>query len=333
MLQKLKIPKSMTNWILCDREEFTPCYLKSYDKGVLESKIDRALRFLENCEVCPRKCHVNRLENKRGICLVGRYAKVSSFFQHFGEEDCLRGFNGSGTIFFSYCNLKCVFCQNFDVSWKGEGNEVTAKDIAEMMVFLQEKGCHNINWVTPEHVVPQIIEAMPYAIEMGLRLPIVYNTSSYDSIDSLKLMEGIVDIYMPDFKFFTPELAKFYLTAENYPEAAMNAIKEMHSQVGELKFDENGLALRGVLLRHLVMPGFLSETEKIMEWVANGVSKDTYVNIMEQYYPAGMVLKQPERYKLITRQITNSEFEKAIEIAKRFGLHRFDERWIRRFGL
>ncbi len=318
--------KTANEWFLCNREEFVPSYLKSYDKGVLQSKIDRALKLLENCEVCPRKCHVNRLENKRAICLSGRHAKVSSFFPHFGEEDCLRGWNGSGTIFFSYCNLRCVFCQNFDVSWQGSGEEVTAEDIAEMMIFLQEKGCHNINWVTPEHVVPQIIEAMPYAIEMGLSLPIVYNTSSYDSIDSLKLMEGIVDIYMPDFKFFTPDLAKFYLTAENYPETAMNAIKEMHSQVGELKFDENGLALRGVLLRHLVMPGFLNETEKVLEFIANEVSKDTYINIMDQYYPAGMVLKQPERYKQITRRITNSEFEKAVKIAKKVGLHRFDER-------
>lgn len=231
MPQKLRIPKSVNEWMLCKREDFTPAYLKCYDKGVLESKIDRALRCLENCEVCPRKCHVNRIENKRGICLIGRYAKVSSFFPHFGEEDCLRGCNGSGTIFFSFCNLRCVFCQNFDVSWRGEGNEVSSKDIAEMMISLQEKGCHNINWVTPEHVVPQIIEALPHAIEMGLSLPIVYNTSSYDSLESIKLMEGIVDIYMPDFKFFTPELAKFYLTAEDYPEVAMGAIKEMHSQL------------------------------------------------------------------------------------------------------
>ncbi len=265
MLLKTKIPKSIIEWILCDRAEFTPAYLKSYDKGVLEKKIDKALKILENCEVCPRNCHVNRLENRRAICMIGRYAKVSSFFQHFGEEDCLRGWNGSGTIFFSYCNLRCVFCQNFDISWKGEGSEVTPKQIAEMMISLQERGCHNINWVTPEHVVPQIIEAMPHAIEMGLNLPIVYNTSSYDSLESLKLLDGIVDIYMPDFKFFTPKLAKFYLTAENYPEATMNAIKEMYSQAGELRFDENGLALRGVLLRHLVMPGFLNETKKIMK--------------------------------------------------------------------
>jgi len=280
-------------WFLCNREDFIPAYLKSYDKGILERKVDKALKILENCEVCPRRCNVNRVKNKLGICRIGRYAKVSSFFPHFGEEDCLRGWNGSGTIFFSFCNLKCVFCQNFEVSWIGEGIEVGPKEIAKMMIILQEKGCHNINLVTPEHVVPQILEAIPFAIEMGLNLPIVYNTSSYDSIESLKLMEGIVDIYMPDFKFFTPKLAKFYLTAEDYPKVAMAAIKEMHSQVGELKFDENGLALRGVLLRHLVMPGFLNETKKIMKWVANEISKDTYVNLMDQYYPAGMVLKQP----------------------------------------
>jgi putative pyruvate formate lyase activating enzyme len=311
-------------WFLCNREDFIPAYLKSYDKGILERKVDKALKILENCEVCPRRCNVNRVKNKLGICRIGRYAKVSSFFPHFGEEDCLRGWNGSGTIFFSFCNLKCVFCQNFEISWIGEGIEVGPKEIAEMMIILQEKGCHNINLVTPEHVVPQILEAIPFAIEMGLNLPIVYNTSSYDSIESLKLMEGIVDIYMPDFKFFTPKLAKFYLTAEDYPKVAMAAIKEMHSQVGELKFDENGLALRGVLLRHLVMPGFLNETKKIMKWVANEISKDTYVNLMDQYYPAGMVLKQPEKYKKIARRITREEFNKAVEIARRFGLHRFD---------
>jgi len=311
-------------WFLCNREDFIPAYLKSYDKGILERKVDKALKILENCEVCPRRCNVNRVKNKLGICRIGRYAKVSSFFPHFGEEDCLRGWNGSGTIFFSFCNLKCVFCQNFEVSWIGEGIEVGPKEIAKMMIILQEKGCHNINLVTPEHVVPQILEAIPFAIEMGLNLPIVYNTSSYDSIESLKLMEGIVDIYMPDFKFFTPKLAKFYLTAEDYPKVAMAAIKEMHSQVGELKFDENGLALRGVLLRHLVMPGFLNETKKIMKWVANEISKDTYVNLMDQYYPAGMVLKQPEKYKKIARRITREEFNKAVEIARRFGLHRFD---------
>ena len=311
-------------WFLCNREDFIPAYLKSYDKGILERKVDKALKILENCEVCPRRCNVNRVKNKLGICRIGRYAKVSSFFPHFGEEDCLRGWNGSGTIFFSFCNLKCVFCQNFEVSWIGEGIEVGPKEIAKMMIILQEKGCHNINLVTPEHVVPQILEAIPFAIEMGLNLPIVYNTSSYDSIESLKLMEGIVDIYMPDFKFFTPKLAKFYLTAEDYPKVAMAAIKEMHSQVGELKFDENGLALRGVLLRHLVMPGFLNETKKIMKWVANEISKDTYVNLMDQYYPAGMVLKQPEKYKKIARRITREEFNKAVEIARRFGLHRFE---------
>jgi putative pyruvate formate lyase activating enzyme len=311
-------------WFLCYREDFIPAYLKSYDKGILERKVDKALKILENCEVCPRRCNVNRVKNKLGICRIGRYAKVSSFFPHFGEEDCLRGWNGSGTIFFSFCNLKCVFCQNFEVSWIGEGIEVGPKEIAKMMIILQEKGCHNINLVTPEHVVPQILEAIPFAIEMGLNLPIVYNTSSYDSIESLKLMEGIVDIYMPDFKFFTPKLAKFYLTAEDYPKVAMVAIKEMHSQVGELKFDENGLALRGVLLRHLVMPGFLNETKRIMKWVANEISKDTYVNLMDQYYPAGMVLKQPEKYKKIARRITREEFNKAVEIARKFGLHRFD---------
>lgn len=321
------MPRSISEWILCNREEFTPAYLNSYDKGVMERKVDKALKLLESCTVCPRNCRVNRIENRAGICMSGRYAKVSSSFQHFGEEDCLRGWSGSGTIFFSFCNLRCVFCQNFDISWQGNGREAKPKDIARMMLSLQSRGCHNINFVTPEHVVPQIMEAMPYAIELGLNLPIVYNTSSYDSQESIELMNGIVDIYMPDFKFFSPENAKSYLSAENYPQAAMAAIKEMHSQVGELRFDENGFALRGVLLRHLVMPGFLAETERIMQWTAGKVSKDTYVNIMDQYYPAGMVLKQ-ERYSQINRRITKEELEEAMKIARHFGLHRFDERWL-----
>jgi len=325
---KLNPPNYIKEWILCKREEFVPAYLKLFDKGMLEKKVEKALSLLESCCVCPRNCKSNRIENKIGFCKIGRFARVASYFPHFGEEDCLRGWNGSGTIFFSGCNLMCVFCQNFDISYRPVGKEVTPIELAEIMIELQNMGCHNINLVTPEHVVPQIIEALPHAIEMGLNLPIVYNTSSYDSLESLNLMEGIVDIYMPDFKFFSPEKSLFYLRAKNYPEIAKETIKEMYRQVGDLKFDENGLALRGLLVRHLVMPNNLEETEKILKFIAEEISKHTYINIMDQYYPSGAVLENPEKYKEIARKITSNEYKKALEIARNFGLYRIDSRWL-----
>src|SRR3990170_4730453 len=248
----------------------------------------------------------------------GDTARVSSYFPHLGEEDCLRGWKGSGTIFFSLCNLRCVFCQNYDISQFPQGGEVSPARLAEMMIELQQCGCHNINFVTPEHVVPEILEAMPLAAERGLRLPLVYNTSSYDSLDSLHLLDGIVDIYMPDFKFWDPQLSLRYLKAKDYPEAARQAIREMHRQVGELKMDENGIANRGVLVRHLVMPGGIAGTEAIMRFLAEEVSPNTYVNVMNQYYPAGRV--GPHQFVEINRTITPKEYEIALESARRAGL-------------
>ena len=210
------------------RTKFEPAYLKLYESGELERRVERALALLEDCAVCPRDCRVNRLADKFAVCKTGRYAVVSSAFPHFGEEDCLRGWNGSGTIFFSWCNLRCVFCQNYDISWQGGGRATKPAELAALMLALQERGCHNINFVTPEHVVPQILEALPLAIKAGLRLPLVYNTSAYDSLDSIKLMDSVVDIYMPDFKFWDPEMARHYAKAPNYPEAARRAIKAMH---------------------------------------------------------------------------------------------------------
>jgi putative pyruvate formate lyase activating enzyme len=242
---------------LLRRTEFVPAYLKSHKTGVLKEKIEEALECLRSCTLCPRNCKVNRWE-RFAVCKVGRFARVSSFFPHFGEEDVLRGRRGSGTIFFAWCNLRCVFCQNYETSQIGEGEEVTSQRLAEMMIELQEIGCHNINFVTPEHVVPQILEALPYAIEQGLRLPLVYNTSAYDSVHSIRLMEGIIDIYMPDFKLWDPERCRKYLLAPDYAETAQEVITAMHQQVGALKIDEEGLALRGVLVRHLVMPGMLT---------------------------------------------------------------------------
>ena len=500
------------------RREFVPAYLKTYEEGRLKEKVEEALSHLgPSCRVCPRLCKgVNRLENAFGVCRVGRYARVASAFPHFGEEDVLRGWRGSGTIFFSWCNLRCVFCvapetmiateegplpireiyergdreldyaggqvrffekplrvftrlgrlacvskafrhpfeghliqiqpyycppllltpnhevfavhpsapdqvrkiradqltrehwllvpkrigwepverlevqgilsqekvrfrkkglpryfyqdvgdfyliqtreihrkiykgwvynleisdpdhsyvasfvavsncQNYEISQLGEGEELTPKELARLMIRLQEMGCHNINFVTPEHVVPQIVEALPYAIEMGLRVPLVYNTSAYDSLESLRVMEGLVDIYMPDFKLWTPERSRKYLLAANYPEVARQAIAEMHRQVGELRVDEDGLAVRGVLVRHLVMPGLLDETREIMRWLA-GLSRDTYVNLMDQYYPAWKAKTDP-RYAEINRRVFRREMEEAFRIAREAGLWRFDVRW------
>jgi putative pyruvate formate lyase activating enzyme len=272
--------------------------------------------------VCPRLCRVDRLADTAGLCKVGRRAVVASHFPQFGEEDCLRGWRGSGTIFFSGCNLRCVFCQNHDISWQLQGERVSAARLAAMMLELQEHGCHNINWVTPEHVVPQILEALPPAIERGLRLPIVYNTSAYDSLDSLALMDGIVGIYMPDFKLWSSELSRRYLAKRDYAEVARGTVKEMHRQVGDLVLDEHGLARRGLLVRHLVMPGLVEETEAILRWIAEELGPDTYVDVMAQYYPAGRTGEFPE----IDRHLYRSEFERALACADGLGLRRLDKR-------
>src|SRR4029453_11654105 len=275
------------------RKDFIPAYLRTYEEGILQRRVEQALESLRSCRVCPRDCQIDRLNNNIGVCKSGRSARIASAFPHFGEEDCLRGWNGSGTIFFGWCNLRCVFCQNFETSQFGEGAEVTASALARIMLDLQEIGCHNINFVTPEHVVPQILEALVIAVERGLRLPLVYNTPAYDSLDSIRLMDGLVDIYMPDFKLWEAEHCRKYLVASDYSDAARAVIAEMHAQVGELKVDEDGLALRGVLVRHLVMPGLLDDTREIMHWIAMTLSRDTYVNVMDQYYPAYKAETEP----------------------------------------
>ena len=310
------------------RAGFQPSYLKLWESGELAKRVEHGLSKLGDCVLCPRDCHVNRLADKFSVCRSGRYARVSSHFAHFGEEDCLRGTRGSGTIFFSGCNLRCVFCQNFEVSWLVEGEIAPPQKLAAMMLDLQTRGCHNINFVTPEHVVPQILEALLIAVEGGLRLPLVYNTGAYVSLDSLELMDGLVDIYMPDFKFWDPEMARRYLRAPDYPEAARRAIKEMHRQVGPLVLDENRLALRGVLLRHLVMPGDIAGTREILRWIARELGPDTYVNVMPQYYPAGKV--NDKEHAEINRCITLEEFQDALEAASEAGLHRLDNRSVLR---
>ncbi len=307
---------------------FEPAYLALHRSGELRKRAEEAVQRLSHCLVCPRDCGVDRIADKTAACHTGRFAQVSSYFAHHGEEDCLRGWSGSGTIFFMMCNLRCVFCQNYDISQpvtvrgKRRGPEASAERLARMMLELQDQGCHNINFVSPEHVVPEIIEALPIAVERGLRLPLVYNTSAYDSLDSLHLLDGIVDIYMPDFKFWDPVLALRYVKAKDYPEAARRNLREMHRQVGALKFDEYGLARRGVLVRHLIMPGEIAGTESIMRFLAEEVSPDTFVNLMDQYYPAGRV--SGIEFVEIRRPITSVEYRKAVAAARAAGLWRFD---------
>jgi putative pyruvate formate lyase activating enzyme len=324
-----RFPRSCDSRFVLD--PFEPAYLM-LPRDEVARRVEAGMRELEDCCACPRNCHVNRMANETKVCGTGRYARVSSAFPHFGEEDCLRGWAGSGTIFFSNCNLRCVFCQNWEISQGSVGEEWPPERIADTMLTLQERGCHNINLVTPEHVVPQVVECVAAAIARGLRLPIVYNTSGYDSVPSLKLLDGIVDIYMPDFKFWEPDTARHLAKAANYPQRAREAIQEMHRQVGPLKFSPNGLARRGLLVRHLVMPGQLEESAAIFCWLAKELSPDTYVNIMGQYRPEYRVVRVAqngtERYREINRRTTHNEAVCAQRAALDAGLWRFDERWL-----
>ncbi len=306
--------------------DWEPPYLALYRSGELAARANLGTELLRGrCRVCPRLCKVDRLEDEAGLCGVGRYPVVASHFPHFGEEDCLRGRNGSGTIFFSGCNLRCVFCQNHDISWRVNGEPAPPERLAEMMLELQGIGCHNINWVTPEHVVPQILEALPLAAARGLRLPIVYNTSAYDSMESVALLDGIVDVYMPDLKLWSEERARRYLAKRDYSKVARQSIREMHRQVGDLVLDDRGMARRGLIVRHLLMPGMVEETEAILRFVADELGPDTYVNLMAQYYPAGKVGRDG-RFEEIDRGVSGAEYERALSIAKELGLERLDPR-------
>lgn len=284
----------------------------------LKSRAEKAIKLLEKCAVCARNCSVNRLVEEGTACRAGRWAVVASFGPHYGEEDVLVGKKGSGTIFFSYCNLSCRFCQNYDISQCGEGRRVNPQELADIMLELQQRGCHNVNLVSPSHFVPQILEALVIAVADGLNIPLVYNTGGYDSLVTLKLLDGIVDIYMPDFKFGSDEAGKKYLGVPNYFSAARLAIKEMHRQVGDLQVDAKGVARRGLLVRHLVMPNNLAGTREIMEFLAKEISPDTFVNIMDQYYPAHEARRFPE----IARRVTREEFRKALQEASQAGLKR-----------
>jgi putative pyruvate formate lyase activating enzyme len=299
-----------------------PGYLVLHEEGKLTDRIAAAQKRLTPCRVCPRLCEADRLADEKGICRSGARAVVASYGPHFGEESPLVGSGGSGTIFMTHCNLLCVFCQNYEISHLGQGTAADAGQLASMMVSLQRQGCHNINFVTPSHVVPQIMAALPMAIENGLTIPLVYNSSGYDSVETLQLLEGIIDIYMPDFKFWTEESGKRYAGAADYAEAARNAFLEMHRQVGDLVLDAHGVAVKGLLVRHLVMPGGLDETREILNYLAREVSADTYVNVMDQYRPCG----KASRFPPLDEPLTNDEYQEAMKLARDAGLHRLDER-------
>jgi len=298
---------------------FQPAYIEAYKTGKLQFKVEEALKKLEDCDLCPRKCHVNRNSGELGTCKTGYRAIVASYSPHFGEEAPLVGAHGSGTIFFTHCNLGCNFCQNYDISHEGYGVEVSGSHLARIMINLQNIGCHNINFVTPSHVIPQILSALLIAVKNGLDIPLVYNSSGYDDQDSLTLLDGIIDIYMPDFKFWDPQIAKQTCNANDYPEIAKLAIKEMYRQVGDLKMI-NGKAIRGLLIRHLVLPYKISGASKITDFISREISKSTYVNIMAQYRPFGKINNEDN----LSRSITEDEYTEAIEAARKAGLTRLD---------
>ncbi|HID64534.1 MAG TPA: radical SAM protein [Anaerolineae bacterium] len=304
-------------------QEFEPAYLKLLRSGELKKRVEAAYARLEACDICPRECGANRLEgDKKAVCRTGKRAVVSSFNPHFGEEAPLVGRGGSGTIFFSWCNLKCQFCQNYEISQLGHGREVDPEDLAEMMLRLQAMGCHNINFVSPTHVVPQILAGLLVAAEAGLRLPLVYNTGGYDSLKTLALLDGVFDIYMPDMKYANEQTALKYSKIKNYPAVNQAAVKEMHRQVGDLVMDERGVALRGLLVRHLVLPNGLAGTAEIVRFLADEISRNTYLNVMDQYRPCYKAHELPD----VNRRLTAQEYEEAVQLAREAGLHRLDER-------
>ena len=307
---------------------FEPAYIEAFNTGLLKKRADQAYKMLKSCVLCPRKCKVDRLLGETGICKTAENACVSSYSPHFGEEAPLVGRNGSGTIFFTHCNLLCIFCQNYDISHQGIGDVVSNKQLADIMLYLQNAGCHNINFVTPSHVVPQILSALEIAVEAGLSIPLVYNSSGYDSTHTLEMLQGIVDIYMPDFKFWDPAVAQKTCDAKDYPEMARRAIVEMHRQVGDLVTDDSGVARRGLLLRHLVLPHDLAGTRQIMNFIAGHVSTHTYVNIMPQYRPCG----RASEIKELSQHLSQKDFQIALQAAIDEGIERLDSRK-RRFVL
>lgn len=297
-----------------------PVYIETFKRGLLKKKAEAAWDILKSCVLCPRKCEVDRQSGQTGVCKTGIQALVSSYNPHFGEEAPLVGTCGSGAIFFTHCNLLCIFCQNFDISHQGDGKEISNKQLADLMLQLQNLGCHNINFVTPTHVVPQILKALELAVSEGLSVPLIYNSSGYDSVETLKILEDVFDIYMPDFKFWSSENAKISCDAEDYPNVARNALIEMHRQTGDLEIDESGIARRGLLTRHLVMPSDFSGTKEVMRFIAQKVSSNSYVNIMPQYRPCG----RASEIEALANNLSSDDYETALDVAKSVGITRLD---------
>jgi len=304
--------------------EFEPAYLALAQSGELRRRAEAVRDLLHDCTLCARYCRVDRTDSLKGVaCSTGVKVRVASHCPHHGEEDPLRGSRGSGTIFLSRCNLRCVYCQNWDISWQDAGPEVSAAELAAMMLELQQSGCHNINFVSPSHAVAQILEALALAVEAGLRLPIVYNTGGYDSPEALELLDGVVDIYMPDMKYGDADIARRYSKIRDYPAVNRAAVREMHRQVGDLVLDGRGIAQRGLLVRHLVLPNALAGTAEVLRFLAEEISTNTYLNLMTQYRPC----HKAERFEAIARRPTTAEFAEAQALALRYGLTRLDERF------
>lgn len=293
-----------------------PRYIMAKEKGWLKEKIQAASDVLRDCTLCPRLCRVDRTKDEKGYCGTGKWAKAASFAPHFGEEPPLVGNRGSGTIFFSHCSLQCVFCQNHEISIQGEGQAVETNQIAAIMLLLQEKGCHNINFVTPTHVVPQILKALDTAIDRGLRIPLVYNCAGYERSETLNFLTDIIDIFMPDFKFWNPDSADSYCNAPDYPETARKAIQKMHAMVGDLVVDSSGIAVSGLLVRHLVMPGHLEDTRQILAFLKEKVSSNTHINLMSQYRPMG----NAATFSALSHPLTPEAFKTALQMGKDAGL-------------
>jgi len=301
---------------------FEPVYRVLLRSGELEQRVSKAYERLEACDLCAWECGINRRAGKLGVCRSGTRARVCSYGAHMGEEDPLRGWRGSGTIFFARCNLRCQYCQNHDISQTDSGEEVEAEGLAAITLELQRSGCHNINFVSPSHFVAPILAAVLIAAQAGLRIPLVYNTGGYDSLAALKLLEGVIDIYMPDMKYTDPKIARRYSKIPHYPQTNRTAVREMHRQTGDLQLNEDGLAQRGLLLRHLVLPNDLAGSREILEFIAREISTNTYINIMDQYYPAYKAHQYPE----LNRRISREELQTVYQVAHELNLHRLDKR-------
>lgn len=305
-------------------ENWQAAYLTLHHSGELARRVEQAYARLAECDLCGQACRLDR-RTRTGVCRTGTHALVSSYGPHLGEEDPLRGWRGSGTIFFAWCNLRCQFCQNYDISQLGQGRKTEPAEIARMMLDLQDQRCHNINFVSPSHVVPMILAAVEIAAGRGLHIPLVYNTGGYDSITALALLDGVIDIYMPDMKYADAQVAQKYSKAQDYPAVNQAAVKEMHRQVGDLALDEHGIAKRGLLVRHLVLPEDLAGTAQVARFLAREVSRDTYINVMAQYHPCYCANQLPP----LDRPLTRREYEQAMAAVLAAGLHRLDqrERW------